>query len=103
MGWNYGEEERLCIYARALSLEQRQALTWEEAGRFVPADTLAMARWSDLDSRRDCTPWQAVCRVLRILDDCPPGPGGELPPLPEPLPPGDWYKVAPYIDARKPQ
>lgn len=51
-----------------LSKEDRLALTWEEAGRFVLFDTLHLARWAGLKAS-GLTPWEALCRLHRIRNE----------------------------------
>ncbi len=67
MGWLPQKEfDRLRQEAEALTPEQRQSLTWEEAQRFVAADTLEIAYWMGMRDRKEMTPWQAVARLKRI-------------------------------------
>lgn len=66
MGWlPQCEFDRLRDKAAALTAEQRERLTWEEANQFVAADTLEIAAWHGLKlSGR--TPWQALAKLKRI-------------------------------------
>lgn len=67
MGW-LPRQAFLDLKAEALALteEERNALTWETARRFVTHDTLDMARWYGLSVTCD-TPWEAVC-ILRGIE-----------------------------------
>lgn len=46
---------------RVLTAEQLEALTWEEAAKYVLHDTLALARWQGL-KKSGLTPGQAILR-----------------------------------------
>ena len=50
----------------ALTPEERAALTWEQAGKMVLLDTIALARWSGLKGSGEWTPWEALAKVWLI-------------------------------------
>jgi hypothetical protein len=54
--------------AEGLTPEERAALTWEGAARFILPDTLERARWEGLRRRSDLTPWQALALLKGITD-----------------------------------
>jgi hypothetical protein len=57
-----------CRAAEALTSDERSALTWDEAGRFVLPYPFELARWAELKRRSDITPWQALARLKGIAE-----------------------------------
>jgi len=54
MGWLTQEEfDRLKREVEAIPAAGRLSLTWEEASRYVAADTLELAHWTGLRRRND--------------------------------------------------
>ena len=64
--WNDEEIDRLRTAVERMTPADRDRLTWESAGEYVPADTLYMAQWSGLSERRRGTPYEAL-RVLHMI------------------------------------
>lgn len=76
MGWlPQSEFDRLRAEALSLSRPARSTLTWEDAARFVPADTIRLAAFNGARCAGPrATPWGAVCCVLDIHDEDAPMP-----------------------------
>lgn len=67
MGWlSQSHYDKLKAAALALTQEQRDNLTWDEAQKFRAVDTLEIARWNGMRQRNELTPWQAVARLRGI-------------------------------------
>lgn len=64
MSWGHHPPRRDPKELLAMTLEQRAAMTWEDAHDFVEADTLAMARFHGTRKRirnyKPITPWGAA-------------------------------------------
>ena len=61
--WDYSQIPKKRAALEALSEQERAALTWETAAKYLRSDTVAMAVWSGMFSRKDLTPFEAVWRA----------------------------------------
>lgn len=64
--WSYRHIVELRKKVLSFTEEEKVHLTWDEAKNYIPADTLRLAFWSGMNKRRDCTPYEAICRVSGI-------------------------------------